>query len=52
MIKFISVFFVVSLIFISQAISDPNHMPAVEGSKEFNKIKFLIGKWEGKSEMG
>ncbi len=52
MIKFISVFFLISLLFISQGISDPKHMPVIESSKEFNKLKVLVGKWEGKSEMG
>jgi hypothetical protein len=52
MIKFFTIF-ILSLFAIStQGLSDPSHMPKIEGSKEFNRLKTLVGTWEGMSEMG
>ncbi|NIP38252.1 MAG: hypothetical protein GWO07_04605 [Candidatus Dadabacteria bacterium] len=48
--KILMLFVLSSLLLISTAFTDPNHMPKIETSKEFNKLKVLLGRWEGKSE--
>ena len=46
-------FFLISVFSLSTYVfSDPNQMPTIEGSKEFNRLKILVGTWEGSSDMG
>ena len=52
MTKTIMTFLLSFFVFTAYGISDPNHMPTIEGSKEFNRIKILVGTWEGTSDMG
>jgi len=52
MTKIITIFLLSFFVFLAQGFSDPNHMPNVESSKEFNRLKTLVGSWKGTSEMG
>ena len=52
MIKFFAIFILLLFAISTQGFSDPNHMPTIEGSKEFNRLKILVGTWEGTSDMG
>lgn len=52
MIKFITLLILSFLAFSTLGYSGSDQMPVIEGSKEFNKMKMLVGSWQGESEMG
>jgi len=52
MTKIITIFLLSFFVFLAQGFPDPNHMPTIEGSKDFNRLKILVGTWEGTSDMG
>jgi len=52
MIKCFAIFLISVFSLSTYVFSDPNHMPKIEGSKEFNRLKSLVGTWEGTSDMG
>lgn len=52
MTKIITIFLLSFFAILTQGFSDPSHMPTIEGSKDFNRIKTLVGTWEGSSDMG
>jgi len=39
------------LVFISSAAADTGHMPQIVNSDEFNKLKSMVGTWEGVMDM-
>lgn len=47
MVKQLTVFLFTLLVLITTGLADPAHMPKIEYSEEFNKLKVLVGKWEG-----
>ena len=52
MTKILTIFLLSFFAILTQGFSDPSHMPTIEGSKDFNRIKTLVGTWEGSSDMG
>jgi len=52
MIKFITLFLLSIFVFPTLGFSGSDHMPVIESSKEFNRLKSLVGSWQGESEMG